>query len=263
MDLGLDGRVALVTGSSRGLGRAIARELALEGAGVVINARDEAELRSTATALEDASGSAVVPVAGDVTDEATPGRLVRAALDELGRLDILVANAGGPPAGGFDDFDADAYREAVELNFLSTVRLTRAAVPPMRERGWGRVVALTSVTVKEPIDGLLLSNVARPGVIGFIKTISRELAPDGILCNAVAPGYIATERVEELLRDRAEREGRPVEEIRADQAAGIPLGRVGEPDELAAAVAFLAGERAGYITGATIQVDGGFIRSLL
>lgn len=263
MDLGLDGRVALVTGSSRGLGRAIARELALEGAGVVINARDEAELGATATALEEASGSTVVPVPGDVTDGATPERLVRAALDGFGRLDILVANAGGPPAGGFDDFGADAYREAVELNFLSAVRLTRAAVPPMRERGWGRVIALTSVTVKEPIDGLLLSNVARPGVIGFIKSISRELAPDGILCNAVAPGYIATERVEELLRDRAEREGRPVERVRADQAAGIPLGRVGEPAELAAAVAFLAGERAGYITGATIQVDGGFIRSLL
>lgn len=263
MDLGLSGRAAIVAGASRGLGRAVARSLAGEGCRVVVNARGEDRLRETAADIEEATGTRVVPMAGDVRDEATARRLVETATEELGRLDVVVTNAGGPPSGGFADMEPADYEEALELNLLSAVRLVHAAVPVMREAGWGRIVAITSVSVKQPIPGLLLSNVARPGVVGFIKSIAAELAPHGILCNCVAPGYMATERVEELLRDRAEAAGRSVEEIREEQAAAVPIGRIGDPAELGDVVAFLASERAGYLTGLTLQVDGGYVKGLL
>lgn len=263
MDLGLSGRAAIVTGASRGLGRAVARSLAGEGCRVVVNARSEDRLREAAADIEEATGTRVVPVAGDVRDEATARRLVETATGELGRLDVLVTNAGGPPSGGFADMEPADYEEALELNLLSAVRLVHAAVPVMKEAGWGRIVAITSVSVKQPIPGLLLSNVARPGVVGFIKSIAAELAPHGILCNCVAPGYMATERVEELLRDRAEASGRSVEEIREEQAAAVPIGRIGDPAELGDVVAFLASERAAYLTGLTLQVDGGYVKGLL
>lgn len=263
MDLGLSGRAAIVAGASRGLGRAVARSLAGEGCRVVVNARGEDRLRETAAEIEEATGTPVVPVAGDVREEGTARRLVETATNELGRLDVVVTNSGGPPSGGFADMEPADYEEALELNLLSAVRLVHAAVPVMKEAGWGRIVAITSVSVKQPIPGLLLSNVARPGVVGFIKSIATELAPHGILCNCVAPGYMATERVEELLRDRAEASGRSVEEIREEQAAAVPIGRIGDPAELGDVVAFLASERAGYLTGLTLQVDGGYVKGLL
>lgn len=263
MDLGLSGRAAIVAGASRGLGRAVARSLAGEGCRVVVNARSEDRLREAAADIEEATGARVVPVAGDIRDEDTARRLVETATGELGRLDVLVTNAGGPPSGGFADMEPADYEEALELNLLSAVRLVHAAVPVMKEAGWGRIVAITSVSVKQPIPGLLLSNVARPGVVGFIKSIAAELAPHGILCNCVAPGYMATERVEELLRDRAEASGRSVEEIREEQAAAVPIGRIGDPAELGDVVAFLASERASYLTGLTLQVDGGYVKGLL
>ena len=185
------------------------------------------------------------------------------AVGELGRLDILVANAGGPPPGGVDDFDAAAYRSALEVNLMSTIQLTLAALPAMRRQGWGRVIAITSVSVKQPVKGLILSNTARPGVVGFIKTISQDLADEGILCNVVAPGFIRTARVEALLASQAEARGISREAVLKGITADIPAGRIGEPAEFANAVAFLASEAASYITGHTIQVDGGLVQGLL
>lgn len=263
MDLGLNGRVALVAGASKGLGRAVATELAREGAHVVINSRSAASLAEAADAIEAETGQAVLPVAGDVSQNQVCREIVAAAVERFGRVDILVANAGGPPAGGLDDFGPDAYREALELNLMSTVQLTLAALPEMRKNGWGRVVAITSVAVKQPVDGLLLSNMARPGVVGFIKTISRELAAENILCNVAAPGYIATDRVTSLLSTRAESSGTTVEEVEQNITRNIPMGRIGDPSEFGKAVAFLASEAASYITGHTMQIDGGLVKGLL
>ncbi|MBI4539844.1 MAG: SDR family oxidoreductase [Gemmatimonadetes bacterium] len=263
MDLGLAGRAALVTGASTGLGRAIALALAREGAGVVINARTASRLQDAAAAIAGETRGVVHPLAGDVRDGAFVERLVRETVERLGRLDILVANAGGPPATRFLETRIAHYRDALELNLLATVQLTHAAVPHMLERRWGRVIALTSLTVKQPLPGLLLSNVARPGVIGFIKTIARELAPQNVLCNAIAPGYIRTHRVQELFQGQAERRGLDVAQLEEELVREIPMGRIGRPEELADVVTFLASERASYVTGCTIQVDGGYIRGLL
>ncbi|MDH3223336.1 MAG: SDR family oxidoreductase [Gemmatimonadota bacterium] len=263
MDLGLDGRVALVTGASKGLGRAVATELAREGADVAINSRSVQALSEAAEAIRDETGRSVLSVPGDVSDAGVCTGIVAETVGKFGRLDILVANAGGPPPGGVDDFGPEAYREALELNLMSTVQLTLAALPEMRKGGWGRVVAITSVAVKQPVPGLLLSNMARPGVVGFIKTISRELAPEGILCNVAAPGYIATDRVGSLLAARADSSGQTVEEVEKGITSNIPMGRIGDPAEFARAVTFLASEGASYITGHTMQIDGGLVQGLL
>ncbi len=263
MDLGLKGRVAIVTGASKGLGRAVARRLAAEGADVLVNSRSPDELQEVAREISGRSGRSVVAHAGDVAEEDTSAALVQAAIDRFGRLDILVANAGGPPPGGVDDFQPASYRRALDLNLMSTVQLTLAAIPHMRTLGWGRVVAITSVAVKQPVDGLLLSNVARPGVVGFIKSISRELAGDGILCNVVAPGFIHTARVESLLDAQARARGVDRDEVLDGITRDIPQGRVGRPEEFAAGVAFLVSEAASYITGHTLPIDGGLARGIL
>ena len=263
MDLGLKGRAAVVTGASKGLGRAVATVLAREGADVVINSRSDDVLSQTAAEIADETGQRVLAVAGDVSKPDVCSRLVSDAVAAFGRLDVLVANAGGPPPGGVDDFGPEAYREALETNLMSTVQLTLAAIPEMRRIGWGRIVAITSVSVKQPVAGLLLSNVARPGVVGFIKTISRELAAENILCNVAAPGYIATARLKSLLQSRAEAAGKSAEEIERAITANIPAGRIGEPEEFAKAVAFLASEAASYVTGHTMQIDGGVVQGLL
>ena len=263
MDLGLKDRAALVTGASKGLGRAVAERLAMEGADVVVNSRSAGALEATAAEIARASGRTVLSVAGDVADEAFCAHLVERAASGLGRLDILVANAGGPPPGGVDDFTPEAYRKAVDLNLLSTVQLTLAALPEMRRNGWGRIVAITSVAVKQPVQNLLLSNTARPGVVGFIKTISRDLAAEGILCNVAAPGFIHTARVESLLATQAEARGTSREAVLEAIAADIPAGRIGRPEEFANGVVFLASEAASYITGHTMQIDGGLVQGLL
>ena len=263
MDLGLKDRVALVAASSRGLGKACALELAREGAEVVICSRDPEHLAAAAGEITSATGAQVLPVEADLTDHAQISNLVTQTMDLFGRIDILVTNNGGPPAGFFDDFEDEAWLEAHQLTLLSAVRLIRAVLPAMRARKWGRIINITSVSVKQPIDNLLLSNVYRPGVIGLAKTLSAQVAADGITVNNVAPGYTRTGRVLELAQARAASGDQTVEAVLADRTANIPMRRMGEPAELAALVAFLASERAAYITGATIQVDGGYVTSLL
>jgi 3-oxoacyl-[acyl-carrier protein] reductase len=262
MDLAIAGRGALVCGSTQGLGRAIAARLAAEGCRVVVNGRDQARAVAAAAALRDATGGDVRGIAADVGDPVAVAALVAAAEAQLGAVDILVCNSGGPPSVLFADASADQWREALDGTLLSTIHLCRAAVPAMRARGWGRVVCLTSVAAKAAIPGLILSTAARAGVLGFAKSLADEAARDGVTVNVVCPGYMRTERLTELMAVRATRAGRTPEDVTADLVRGVPIGRIGDPDELAAAVAFLASEPARYITGAVLQVDGGSTRSI-
>jgi 3-oxoacyl-[acyl-carrier protein] reductase len=262
MDFGLTGKVAIVAAASSGLGKATAMELAAEGARVAINARNEEQLQNAADEIQSATGAEVLAIGGDVTNEDLVRKLVSETRSKFGSVDILVANAGGPPAGFFDDFNAQHYREAVELNLISTINLCREAVPHMRERGWGRIVAITSIAAKQPVDNLILSNTARAGVLGFMKTLSQQIAADGITVNTVCPGYHLTERLKSLSSSIAKNEGVSVEDIYARWAASTPMKRIGDPKEFAAVVAFLCSERASYLTGTVIQVDGGAYRAL-
>ena len=259
MNLGLEGKVALVCGASRGLGRAIAAELAAEDATLALCSRDADPLRAAATEL----GPDVLAVPADLSAAGEPTRAVEATLERFGRLDVLVANTGGPPAGSHDTLTLEDWDAATALLLRSTVELTAAALPGMKERGWGRVLVVTSVAVKQPVDNLILSNSLRAAVTGYAKTLSREVAMQGITVNTILPGYTATERVTDLNRANAEREGVEPEEIQARLEASIAMGRLAEPEEFAALAAFLASERASYITGAAIAVDGGWVRGLL
>lgn len=263
MDLGLKERIAVVAASSRGLGKACALELAREGAQVIISARDGARLAATAAEIRDITGIEVLPIETDLTNAAQIQNLVNVTLQRYDHIDILVTNNGGPPAGFFDDLDDQAWLTAHQMTLMSAVRLIRAVLPIMRARQWGRIINITSVSVKQPIDNLLLSNVYRPGVIGLAKTLSAQVAADGITINNVAPGYTRTDRVLELAQARAAAQGQTMEKVLADTTASYPMKRMGEPEELAALVAFLASERASYITGTTIQVDGGYVKGIM
>ncbi|MCA1816577.1 MAG: SDR family oxidoreductase [Acidobacteria bacterium] len=262
MDFGLNGRVAIVAAASRGIGYAAARELAREGARVFLCSRDEARAVEAARKIAEETGTRCVGVAADVTKDEDAERFVETARGGDGSVDICVTNAGGSPATTFATTDLDQYRRAFELNALSAVRLARLVVPRMRERRWGRVINVTSISVKQPIDGLLLSNTVRAGLTGWAKTLSTEVAADGVTVNNVAPGWTLTERQAEVAESRGRAEGKTSEEMIAGWASQVPLGRMARAEEIAAAVAFLASERASYITGVTLQVDGGWVRSI-
>jgi 3-oxoacyl-[acyl-carrier protein] reductase len=263
MDLGIANRAALVCGSSSGLGFAIARALAAEGCRVALNGRDEDRLRRAVTKLAAEHPGRVDGLRADVSVPSEAEQLVARATDRLGALDILVCNAAGPPAAPFEQLDPDTWQRALELNLLSTMRLCRAALPAMRRNRWGRIICLTSIAAKQPLGGLMLSTTARAGVLGFAKSLSDEVASSGITVNAVCPGFTRTERLEDLAAQRAAQSGGSVAQQIAEMVRHVPAGRIGEPDEIAATVAFLASERAAYITGVALQVDGGFVRSIM
>jgi 3-oxoacyl-[acyl-carrier protein] reductase len=248
MDLGIAGKRAAVAAASQGLGFASAAALAAEGARVVICGRDEGRISRAAAAI----GPNAVPLVCDVGSAAGGTDFVTRATEALGGLDILVTNAGGPPAGTFASTALEAYEPALELNLLSVVAMCKAAVPAMQAQGWGRVVAITSVAVRQPIATLILSNTARAGATGFLKTLAREVAKDGVTVNSVQPGYHATARVASLLGDTPD-----------TAALGIPAGTVGRPEDFGQVVAFVCSEHARFLTGAHIPVDGGSYAGLL
>ncbi len=264
MDLGLTGKVALVAAASKGLGRASAAALAAEGANVVITARNRTELEQTAQEIRQASNSNVLAYPMDLHHPEEITALVDRTIATFGGIDILVNNTGGPPVGTFETLSDEQWQDAFELILLSAVRLIRAVLPSMKQRPGGRIIQIVSSSVKQPIQGLLLSNALRPGVVGLAKTLSVELAPYQITVNNVSPGRILTDRLRQTtgLQSRL-KQGMSEEEAFRDMSKDIPLKRIGRPEELAALVAFLASQQAGYITGTTIQVDGGLIQGLL
>ena len=263
MDLGLKNKVALVTGASSGLGLAIARELSAEGCSVAMVARRKDELERQASAIGAQTYGRVFALAADVGETDAASLIVTEVERVLGPIDILVANAGGPPSTTFETTTEEQYLAALNLNLMASIRLAHACVPGMRARKWGRVLFLTSMAAKMPIPGLILSNTARSGLLGFAKTLANEVAKDNVLVNTVLPGHFDTARAIELAQMNATRQQKSVEDVLSARRAGIPLGRSGDPSEFAAMVTFLASDRASFITGAAIQVDGGQISSLV
>ena len=263
MDLGLQNKAALVAAASKGLGRAVAEELAREGARVAICSRNQTLIEQVAGEIAGATGSEVFGLRADVSRTEDVEKLVSAVAGRFGTIDILVTNAGGPPPGTFDTLENSAWTDAFHLNLLSVVDLCRAAIPYMKANRWGRIINVTSISVKQPVDGLLLSNSLRAGVVGLAKTLSKELGPDNILVNNVCPGFTMTDRVDQLANATAERTGVSREDVFRDWESTIPLGRIASTAEFAALVAFLASERASYITGTTIPIDGGAVQGLL
>jgi len=262
MDLGLKGKVALVAAASRGLGRAVAEELAAEGASLVLCARGAEPLNETRDHIVKTTGASVLAVPADVSVADDVSRVVKAGCGQFGRIDILVTNAGGPPAGQFENLSQDQWEAATRLTLYSTLALTRQVLPGMKERRWGRILNITSIAVKQPVDNLMLSNSLRAAVTGFARTLANEVATFGITVNNILPGYTRTERVADLAEMMSEKEGISAADFTAKWEGEIPMRRLGEPREFAALAAFLVSERASYITGTSVPVDGGWIRSL-
>ena len=262
MDLGLKGRVAIVAASSAGLGKAVAMGLAKEGARLAICSRSEARINSAAEHIRQSTGAEVLAQVTDVTHYEQVRALVASTLQRYGRLDVCVANAGGPPAKPFAETTIEDWQTAVNLNFMSTLYFAREVLPLMQKQKWGRLIAITSISAKQPMDGLILSNAVRAGVTGLVKSLSNEYARDNVLVNNVCPGSTRTARVDEIARALAGREGASPEAIQQRWASQIPLGRLGTPEEFANLVVFLASERASFITGVSIPVDGGFVKGI-
>jgi 3-oxoacyl-[acyl-carrier protein] reductase len=263
MDLGLKGKVALVAGASKGLGFAVAHALAADGATVSISSRDEASIADAAKRIESTTGSKVMSMAVDVRDKAAIDRWVAETASRFGGIDALMTNSGGPPAGSAVDFDDQAWQDAAELLLFSTIRMIRAAVPHMEKRGGGAILVSTSSSVKEPIQNLGLSTVLRASVSALAKTLALELAGDRIRVNQIIPGRIDTDRVKQLDEIAAKKQGIGVADAKAKSEAAIPMGRYGDAQEYGKVAAFLLSDAAAYMTGATVQVDGGLIRSVL
>src|SRR5258708_3363943 len=263
MDIGLKGKVALVAASSRGLGRAVAEELAAEGAALIVCSRKAETIKQTANEIAAATGADILALPCDVSSAEEVERLVQSALERFGRIDILVTNGGGPPAGPFESFSGEAWEAATKQTLFSAIELARQVLPGMKDRRWGRILNITSIAVKQPVDNLILSNSLRAAVTGFARTLANEVATFGVTVNNIMPGYTRTERVEELARMMADKEGITPAEFIARWEKEIPMRRLGEPREFAALAAFLVSERASYVTGTSIQVDGGWIRSLV
>jgi len=270
MDLGLQDRTAFVAGASSGLGLAVAVELAREGCRVAICSRDQARLADAAGQVAhdaDVARERVLPVVCDVTDEAQIEAAISQTVDHFGGLHILITNAGGPPTGFIDDFDAERWRRGLELNLMSTINLCRHALSPLRraaaEDGHARILMITSMAAKQPVHNLYLSNTARAGVQGFAKTLSEELGSAGITVNTILPGFTRTDRLKDFVKEIQAHSDKTEAEIEADWAAGNALKRIGEPDEFAAAAAFLVSARASYVTGIAFCIDGGHVKHLL
>ncbi len=263
MDLEIKGKVALVTAGSKGLGRASAEELSREGCRVAICARTTAEVERTAQEISGETGNEVAAFTADMSKEADITRLLEEVRGKLGDPEILIINAGGPPAGNYASTPPEEYPKAIELTLMSGVRLTDGCLPAMRKAGWGRIVMISSISVKQPLPFLLLSNMARAGLIGFMKTVAGEIAAEGVTINAVLPGSHLTDRIRSTAEKRAADEGRSLADVLADTAGAIPMRRIGEPRELAALVGFLASGRASFITGTSILVDGGAYQGLM
>ena len=263
MDLGIKGKTALVVAASKGMGKASALGLAAEGARVVMCARGEAALKDAAAEVKQRTGAEVLALTADASRAADISRVVAEANREFGGVDILVANVGGPPPGPFEQMTDEQWKAAFEQVHLSTVRFIREVLPHMKQARWGRILAIQSSSVKQPVDGLVLSNGIRPGIAGLFKTLAGDLAPLGITVNLVLPGRIMTDRFREHQTDRAKRAGVTLEKQMELSSADIPMGRIGTPEEFAAMVVFLASKPASYVTGTAVQVDGGLIRSVV
>ncbi len=262
MDLGIRGRTAVVAASSKGMGRAIAHALAAEGAKVAMCSRDGDAIDAAAAEIAEATRADVYAAAVDVTDPAAVAKFVGLARENLGPITICVANCGGPPPGKFEDFDLDDWKRAFDTSFMSTLCLIRETLPDMKAASWGRVVTVTSTSVRQPVDGLLLSNAIRASVIGLIKSLSNEYGRDNILFNNVGPGLIATDRLMSIAGKRASAAGVSVDEMIETLSANASLKRVGQPDEFAAVATFLCSEKASYVTGTSLMVDGGLTKGI-
>jgi 3-oxoacyl-[acyl-carrier protein] reductase len=261
MDLGLHSKRALVTGASRGLGAAIVRVLAQEGACVSLNARNIGTLQKTASRISSQTGQSVYSLPGDVSEADTPAKIVAQAVEKMGGLDILVCNTGGPPPARFDELDDDAWSRATDLLLMSAVRLIRAALPALRVSGAASILTVTSYAVKQPIPNLMLSNSIRGAVTGLTKALALELGDAGIRVNSILPAWTDTERVSALLADRARRAGTTLEAEKSKQASGSPFGRMATPDEFANVAVFLCSPAASYLTGVMLSVDGGMYKA--
>ena len=263
MDLKVKGKIGVVTSASRGLGRAVAENLAAEGADLVICSRDMGRITRTAEEISESSGSRVVPVACDVTRLEDIEKMRSQVENEFGACHMLFVNAGGPPPGTVEEFTGKDFREAVDLNLISTINLINAFLPMMKQERWGRILACTSISVKQPLGGLALSNVSRAGVIAYIKTLSDAVGKYNITANSIAPGYIMTGRVVQLLTDRSEKEGKDYDQVKAEIETLIPVGKIGSPQEFGAFSAFLLSELSSYITGVTYLMDGRMYRGTM